>query len=410
VSLASVPVCDTPLDDSVVHLDSNFEYRSSIPCRICANTAVPFDVVDLAKHCSQDEPYPDGFSGVSVAYHRCRICGAIFSPSFDGESQAKLPTSISDTRHRAIASDHETGVLGTAARHMLAMRRRYRNARVLAYGVGAYALADRLCQGGYRRVEAFDISSRAEKPVGTFDIVLAVDCIEHTLKPVEAVRDMCRYLEHDGCIVVEQELQPDDIHEVRGNWWYIAPRAGHVCMYSAPAMASLAQVCGLTFHEGETVHGFSRQAMSPLSRHVLSVIGKPSYFVPLLAPAVEALPSTFDWRCWSQGEVAGAGGFRWSHSGRLTWPLPEFHHLPATLRLMMPFCDRITPELLQGVHLYQGWLKTDFRLVGSNLVADIQVTKPMSHVYVDTPKPMTPRSVRGDPDDRSLGIAVLCRR
>lgn len=38
--------------------------------------------------------------------------------------------------------------------------------------------------------------------------------------------------------------------------------------------------------------------------------------------------------------------FRWSLSGRLRWPPPELPHLPGTLRLMIPFCDRITPKLL----------------------------------------------------------------
>ncbi len=281
---------------------------------------------------------------------------------------------------------------------------------MLAYGAGARAIADELGRGGYRHVEAFEPAPGADQPGSAFDIVLAVDCIEHTLEPIEALRSMRRHLAPGGCIVLEQELQPDDILSVRANWWYIGPRSGHVHAYSADSLASLAQRCGLTFHKGTTVHGFAGEAMSPLSRQVLSAIGMPHYFAALLAPAVGAPASTFDWRCWSQGEIAGAGGFRWSLSGRLTWPLPELGHLPATLRLLIPFCDRITPEFLQGVHLHQGWLRTDFRLLGANLVAEIRVSKPMPQVHVDTPTPVTPHSVRGDPDHRPLGIAVLSSR
>ena len=403
-------VCETPVEEAVISLDRKSAYRSSVPCRVCSNNAFPFDVVDLNKQCSRTEPYPHGFSGVSVAYYRCRVCGAMFSPFFDGFMRADRHSDPLAAGRRAVSSDRRSDCLATAAGYMLAWRRRCRNARVLAYGVGAPALADRLRRGGYRRVEAFEPRSGSDEPVDVFDIVLAVDCIEHTLEPVDTVRDMCRYLALGGCIVLEQELQPDDIREVRGNWWYIGPGTGHVFAYSVDALASLAQVCGLTLHEGAAVHGFSRGTMSPLSRRVLSSIGKPRYFAPLLAPAVEAPPSTFDWRCWSQGEVAGAGGFRWSFSDRLTWPPLELHHLPATLRLLIPFCDRITPEFLLGVRINQGWLVTGFRVVGSDLVADIHVTSPLSRIQVTTPKPVTPRSVRGDPDERRLGIAVLSRR
>ena len=86
------------------------------------------------------------------------------------------------------------------------------------------------------------------------------------------------------------------------------------------------------------------------------------------------------------------------------------HHLPATLSLLIPFCDRITHEFHVSVKTYQGWLATSFQVIGSDLVADIQVASPMSEIAVTTPQPVTPRSVRGDPDDRGLGIAVLSRK
>lgn len=410
MSLASVSVRDAPADGAVIRLDSQSACRSSMACKVCSNNAFPFDVVDLNKQCSRSEPYPDGFSGVSVTYYRCRVCGAIFSPSFEGRVQPDLPSGPHAGRDNGAARSDGAYASREGVRHLLSNRRRYRKARVLAYGIGARATADELSRHGYRYVEAFEPASGADQPDSAFDIVLAVDCIEHTLEPVETVRNICRHLAPDGCIVLEQELQPDDILAVRANWWYIGPRTGHVCTYSADTLASLAQGCGLTFYKGATVHGFGGRLMSPLSRQVLSTIGRPYYFAALLAPAVGAPASTFDWRCWSQGEVAGAGGFRWSLSGRLTWPLPELDHLPATLRLLMPFCDRITPEFLQGVHVYQGWFKTDFHLFGANLVAEIQVTKPMSQVHVDTSPPVTPYSVRGDPDYRPLGIAVLSSR
>jgi hypothetical protein len=260
---------------------------------------------------------------------------------------------------------------------------------------------------GYRDVESYDPFSSPDRPTGSFDIVTCFEVIEHTPAPVETLRDMCGYLKHDGCIIVSQTLQPPDILQLRGSWWYLGPRNGHICTFTADAMAYLAQACGLTFHLGQGPYAFSRPTLSDVARRALATMGRPHYFMPLYAPSAAVPRETVDRSQWHKAELVDAGVFRWTATRDLSWPAPSMPHAPATLRLMLPFTDRIAPELLAGATVSLGWRSTRLRRQGDALIADLVVKRPAERVKVRTGEPLSPRLLNGTDDDRKLPIAVL---
>ncbi len=404
---ATAPTRKARPDLTARRLDNRQPFRTAIPCKICGDKAFGFDIVDFNKYCSQEDFYSFGFSGINVEYHRCRLCKAIFTDFFDEWTAADFSRHVYNEDYIKVDSEYVEVRPRFVARDMVGRWGDCRKARVLDYGSGAGVFADELRRQGYADVEAYDPFSSPEKPTGTFDIVTCFEVIEHTPSPVATVRDMCSYLKPDGCIIVSQTLQPDNIDQLRGNWWYIGPRNGHICTYTADTMALLAQTCGLTFHNGEGPYGFSRPEMSPFARRALATMGRPHYFAPLLAPAAQAGARDVDRRCWDKAERTESGSFRWSIARRLDWPAPAMPHTPATLRAVIPFSDRITPEFLDDIYIARGWSRTPFRVEGATLVADLDLKSPLDAIRVTTPRPITPRQLKGEDDDRPLGLAVL---
>ncbi len=394
---------------AVERLDKMRPLRDAVRCKLCGNNAIAFDVVDFNKYCSQEDFYSFGLSGVSVVYNRCRVCGAIFTSFFDDWTPAAFADHVYNEDYIKVDSEYASIRPRFVANDMAQRWGDCRSARVLDYGSGAGAFADELRTLGYQSVEAYDPFSSPSRPSGSFDIVTCFEVIEHTPSPVETLRDICRYLKPDGCVIVSQTLQPENINLVRGNWWYIAPRNGHVCTFTADAMAVLAQSCGLTFHMGQGPYAFSRPERSVLATRALRTMGQPHYFAPLLAPDGERTIKGLVRTRWHKREVGDAGPFRWTGTAKLRWSLPSLPHFPATLRAVLPIFDRMTPAIENNVHGSLGQGDVSFRREGDNLVADFAVAGPVSSLTVTTPQPITPRALRGADDDRRLGLAVLGR-
>lgn len=381
--------------------------KSTIPCKVCGGKSTPFDVVDFLKYCSQEDFYSFGFSGVRVDYYRCSICGAIFTTFFDRWTQQDFAANVYNADYIKIDSEYQSIRPRFVANDMAKRWGDCRDARILDYGSGAGAFADELRTLGYNHVEAYDPFSSPARPSGSFDIVTCLEVIEHTPWPVESLREMVGYLKPDGCIIVSQTLQPPDILRQRGNWWYLAPRNGHICTFTADAMACLAQQCGLTFHFGPGPYAFSRPVHSDFAKRALATMGRAHHFMPLFAPSAAVPREQVDRSQWHKAELVDAGVFRWTGSANLAWPAPPMPHMPATLRLMLPFTDRIAPEMLEGVTASLGWRSTRFHRQGDSLIADLVVKRPPELIKVRTRDPISPRALKGADDDRKLGIAIL---
>lgn len=383
-------------------LDHRALARSASPCKVCGSPAVLFDVVDFNKHCSHEDFYTFGFSGIRVDYRLCPICDCIFTNFFDAWTEADFAERIYNADYIKVDSEYESIRPRASAEDLAGRWGDSRGARVLDYGSGTGAFADALRGLGYGAVESYDPFSSPQPPEGTFDIITCFEVIEHTPWPAETLRRMCSYLKPDGCIVLGQTLQPADILRLRGSWWYLAPRNGHICTFSANTLAYLAQQAGLAFHPGDGLHGFSRGLQSGFAKAALSTIGNARYFAPLFAPGGDAGGT----RAWHGLENNEAGPFRWTAADTLRWPAPHMIALPATIGVSMPFIDQLIPEMLDDIAVSCGRAHGILRQQGRSLVAELAVEQASEAIVVRTRKPLTPRSIDRGPDDRALGIAV----
>src|SRR6185437_5946365 len=128
----------------------------------------------------------------------------------------------------------------------------------------------------------------------------------------------------DGCIVIGQTLQPEQILSVRGNWWYLAPRNGHVSTYTEEALEHLGREYGLLFYPSYNEFAFAGPSAGRFARVILASM-RPSFSsLRLFAPmALEdgAIVSPDRQRvAWHRAEMLGSRKVRWTGSyQRLQW-------------------------------------------------------------------------------------------
>ncbi len=387
------------------------EFQSSCSCKICGSKAFAFDTVDFNKYCSHDEFYSYGFSGVRVDYHRCSLCGAIFTLFFDNWSKQEFENNVYNDDYIKVDSEYASVRPRFVAKDMVERWGDCFDAKVLDYGSGAGVFADELRKRGYRNVEAFDPFSSPQLPTGTFDIVTCFEVIEHATSPADTLARMCQFLKEDGCIIVSQTLQPPEIMRIRGAWWYLGPRNGHICTFTANSLAYLASSQELTFFNGSGngPHAFARPNVSSYAVKALATIGRAHYFLPLFAPEDLVFSGVNGETPWYPKEVGKQGTFRWMGARNIVWPAPSMSHFPATVSVKLPYIDSMTKELVDGLIINAGCADIACDVDAHSITTEFCTLYPIEHIALRSSQLVTPRSLRGDDDDRLLGIAVPVR-
>ena len=84
--------------------------------------------------------------------------------------------------------------------------------------------------------------------------------LEHSTDPARTFADMNELLADPGLILFSTLLQPEDIDRQGLNWWYAAPRNGHVSLYTRASLAKVVRPFGLKFRSfNESMHVLYRE-------------------------------------------------------------------------------------------------------------------------------------------------------
>ncbi len=374
-------------------------------CKICGGRTRFFDVVDFNKHCSFEDYYRFGASGVSIPYHRCSECGFLFTDFFRDWTTADFSRFIYNADYIKVDSEYVEVRPRQAAADMAQRLHTCETARILDYGSGTGVFAERMKEAGYGRIENFDPFSNPVRPSGRFDIITCFEVIEHTPDPINAVRDMKSLLAEDGCIIFSQTLQPYDIEQQRGRWWYIGPRNGHLSTFTPQSLALIAASCGLVFHLGTSPHGFSSPRLSAFARVGVASVGQPLFYLRLTAPSIGGENAQ-----WHAAEQSSAGRFRWSRTSTLTWPPPEFLTGPCSLMVSARVVNQIDAGFASACQFRLADQTVPAEFQDGELRATIALSQPPkrdARLELLTPEPVSPRAMRNLPDDRKLGLAVV---
>ncbi|AIY41282.1 SAM-dependent methyltransferase [Collimonas arenae] len=226
-------------------------------CKCCAQTSTLVGVVDFSR-CGADVhagKKVDPYAGWPVYFYRCGACGFTFTRALDNWSAEDFATHIYNDDYVR----HDPDYLGARPRsnadlimhNMGSVRER---TSLLDYGSGMGLMTEILEQNGFDSVASFDPFSSTRRPDRQFNMVTCFEVFEHVQDPIALVKDINRFLSPDGAVLFSTLLcTPQAVDGGLHNWWYCAPRNGHISFYTLEALTALAarfELRVLSFSDG----------------------------------------------------------------------------------------------------------------------------------------------------------------
>jgi 2-polyprenyl-6-hydroxyphenyl methylase/3-demethylubiquinone-9 3-methyltransferase len=214
-------------------------------CKICGNEAAPVGSVDFNKNCAG---LVLDSAGIPVEYRRCPTCGFLFTEFFDAWTQAQFLERVYDEGYAAVDPEY---VEDRPARMARTLRTTFAQSKgelaVLDYGGGNGALAARLRGDGFGVAQSYDPFAQPDESVlqRTYPLVTCFEVFEHHPQPVALARTLARLVDADGIVILSTLLLDGSEFERDGlDWWYVAPRNGHISIFSRAALATAWQAAG----------------------------------------------------------------------------------------------------------------------------------------------------------------------
>lgn len=388
---------------------------SGLPlCKVCGAHSRIFDVVDLNKSggASQDA-YRFGLSGIMIPYFACDSCGFVFTTFFDEWTVPEFARFIYNDDYKYVDVEYDGPRPKRVAGEIADRLAGHQQAHILDYGSGAGIFADALKARGFGMVDNYDPFSSPSKPQKAYDIVTCFEVIEHTTAPLQTLHEVRSLVRDNGIAIFSTGIQPPNIRDIRCNWWYVSPRNGHVSIYTLEALARLAQGVGMTFYAGAGLFALACERPSASTTAILNSIGKPFYFLELLAPggalsAAADRGTTSDEADWHSIEDGALGRFRWTRNPSIKWRLSARTVLPCVLKIAIPFLMEIEDGFASGCRIqidgrtYPVEVERQPRIV-TTVTMD---SWDSGEVSLLTPSPRRPSELRPVSDNRPLGIAI----
>jgi 2-polyprenyl-6-hydroxyphenyl methylase/3-demethylubiquinone-9 3-methyltransferase len=371
-----------------------------VPCKICGLSAPFFDIVDFNKCVGF---YCFGPAEIAVPWHRCDECGFLFTCFFDDWTHDDFRRFIYNDDYALVDPGYDSVRPISVADHLAQFLGDFKDARILDYGAGGGLFANRLMELGFKRVESYDPFSLPVQPSGPFDLITCEEVIEHVPSPLAALQQIRSLLTHDGCVIIGESLQPPDITVLRGNWWYVAPRNGHVSTFADRSFAALAERLGLVFHRGGGHHVLRMPGEGP-SAELAEKFGAAFACFRLRAPASGAAAGFHGLEQVSTRGLDQTTGrsFRWSASDTVTWEINVPAGPQRLVQVVVPFVHEARHGFASACRVDIGESSAPVAIRDSAICAEVDAVPP-GRILVTL---RTPELLNPPRDGRSLGLAI----
>ena len=119
--------------------------------------------------------------------------------------------------------------------------------RHLDYGAGNGELVRRMAAAGFDSTP-YDPFSHASRPEGVFNLISCFEVFEHVPDPQALMADLASLLSPQGVLLFSTLTSDGAISQGKPlDWWYAAPRNGHISLFSRESLARLAKQHGLHY-------------------------------------------------------------------------------------------------------------------------------------------------------------------
>jgi tetratricopeptide (TPR) repeat protein/SAM-dependent methyltransferase len=220
-------------------------------CPVCASKTRLFDVVDFNKSCEEGNGLHLPLAGVAVYYARCDGCGFCFAPEMCAWSQAEFSEKVYNADYAQVDPDYlEHRPLTNAGQLQLLSGGKPPALRHLDYGGGNGLLSRTLQAAGWNSAsyDPFANPDVVSSSLGRFELITAFEVFEHVPDPQALLLVLKDLLAADGAVYFSTLLSDGEI--IGGgklNWWYAAPRNGHISLYTRESLSTLGRRYGLKF-------------------------------------------------------------------------------------------------------------------------------------------------------------------
>ena len=221
-------------------------------CPICKDKAVLRDVVDFNRNCEGiiDEQFP--VLGKAVYYAKCKSCDLIYAPEFSNWSHEDFAREIYNEKYSLIDPDY---LIDRPKRNKILINNIFMNGKTeikhLDYGGGNGSLSELLKSDGWDSTSFDPFSESENQKINSdekFNLITAFEVFEHVADPNELINDISRFASDNCLIFFSTGIHDNQItSEKRLDWWYVAPRNGHITIYSHTSLQILANKHGLKF-------------------------------------------------------------------------------------------------------------------------------------------------------------------
>jgi tetratricopeptide (TPR) repeat protein len=208
-----------------------------VTCKICGAIASSCGAVDFNKNCEVRRGLALPDSGTQIPYWRCGQCGFVFTNAFDSWTPRDYKREIYNEEYCCVDPDYEViRPLGSAGLIEQLFAESKTALAILDYGGGNGSMAKDLMNRGFNSACTYDpfVERYAKLPKAQFDLVCCFETLEHVPDPMATIGQICSLVKPDGMVVFSTLLQPEKFNL---DWWYLAPRNGHIGLFSQTALS-----------------------------------------------------------------------------------------------------------------------------------------------------------------------------
>lgn len=170
--------------------------------------------------------------GEAVGYNKCISCSLVFSPYFINWNDQDFSKWVYNDNYILVDSPYVEELPRQNAKWLMAVlaAANVKQTSIFDYGMGNGRFLDILSDSGFSTVAGVDKypGSRRGDLNKFYDIVTCFEVMEHVLNPQKVIQECIEVLKPDGAFVFSTVLQPTSCDEEILDWWYLAPRNGHV--------------------------------------------------------------------------------------------------------------------------------------------------------------------------------------
>lgn len=227
-------------------------------CPVCDGKSSLLDVLDFNKSCEELRGTFLPASGVPVSYFLCSRCQFCFAPEISAWSLEEFAKRIYNDEYVLVDPNYiELRPKTNAASLQSMFGHRPPTIRHLDYGGGRGLLAATLKNSNWNSIsyDPFENRDVQIEQLGKFDLITAFEVFEHVPDVYQLMSNLHTLLAPDGIVFFSTLVSDGNISiEKRLDWWYAAPRNGHISLFSNYSLALLGKKFGFELDNFSDLH------------------------------------------------------------------------------------------------------------------------------------------------------------